>query len=350
MYPGEYTLIGNELSFFTRKLEAQLRFQQIPWHYQFKTEARREELEAKAGTHFIPLLSTPDRWLLQDTISIGPFLNERFSAMPVIPDTPLQRALCFILEDAFNHWLGRVCVHSRWCYPDNVTWVGPRFSANIMLDRSIDVPFTDEELHQLGHLGPAMNQGFGQNACAVNGVGPEQAAAVQADFREMLDVLSAHFAHHRFLLGGRPCLADFALAGASKAHFITDPEPKSWLGQHEAMLTQYTEPFFSDDGLTTGSWSDDNALPDTLSDVLDYFAKTYFVSSAANVTAGLAGEKFYEYDIGHGVTRARTARRLNQARLHVKAELNRCHARDDAALQAMLGQTDILSYYLDQQR
>lgn len=84
--------------------------------------------------------------------------------------------------------------------------------------------------------------------------------------------------------------------------------------------------------------------------MLDYFAKTYFVSSAANVTAGLAGEKFYEYDIGHGVTRARTARRLNQARLHVKAELNRCHARDDAALQAMLGQTDILSYYLDQQR
>ena len=73
MYPGEYTLIGTELSFFTRKLEAQLRFQRIPWRYQFKTEARREALETKAGTHFIPLLSTPDRWLLQDTISIGPF-------------------------------------------------------------------------------------------------------------------------------------------------------------------------------------------------------------------------------------------------------------------------------------
>ena len=134
MYPGEYTLIGNELSFFTRKLEAQLRFQQIPWHYQFKTEARREELEAKAGTHFIPLLSTPDRWLLQDTISIGPFLNERFSAMPVIPDTPLQRALCFILEDAFNHWLGRVCVHSRWCYPDTTS---PRAPMRSEGDRNV---------------------------------------------------------------------------------------------------------------------------------------------------------------------------------------------------------------------
>jgi hypothetical protein len=215
-----------------------------------------------------------------------------------------------------------------------------------MLDRSIDLPFTDEELDQLNHLGPAMNQGFGQNACAVNGVGAEQAAAVQADFLEMLDVLSAHFAHHRFLLGDRPCLADFALAGASKAHFITDPEPKSWLKEHEAMLTQYTEPFFSDEELTVGSWFEDNALPNTLSDLLKYFARTYFVSSAANIEAGLAGEKFYEYDIGHGVTRARTARRLNQARLHVKGELNHCHATEDAALHAMLGQTGILSYYL----
>ena len=29
MYRGEYQLIGSELSFFTRKLEAQLRFQRI---------------------------------------------------------------------------------------------------------------------------------------------------------------------------------------------------------------------------------------------------------------------------------------------------------------------------------
>ena len=41
MYSGDYKLIGSELSFFTRKLEAPLRFQKIPWHYLFKTEERR---------------------------------------------------------------------------------------------------------------------------------------------------------------------------------------------------------------------------------------------------------------------------------------------------------------------
>jgi hypothetical protein len=59
MYRGDYQLIGSEMSFFTRKLETQLRCQQVPWSYLFKTEERKAELEAKAGTHFIPLLMTP---------------------------------------------------------------------------------------------------------------------------------------------------------------------------------------------------------------------------------------------------------------------------------------------------
>ena len=132
MYPGEYLLIGNQLSFFSRKLEAQLRFQQIPWRWLFKTQERGPELEARAGTHFIPLLQTPDRWIISDTIAIGPMLNDRFSEHPVIPTTPAQRSACFILEDALNHWMGRAAVHSRWCYPENVEWVGLRFGANMM--------------------------------------------------------------------------------------------------------------------------------------------------------------------------------------------------------------------------
>ena len=106
MYQGNYELIGSGLSLFTRKLEAQLRFQQIPWRYQFKTQQRSAEFEAGASSHFIPLLQTPDRWLLNDTIAIGPLLNDRFGDRAVIPSTPVQRATCFILEDAFNHWLG----------------------------------------------------------------------------------------------------------------------------------------------------------------------------------------------------------------------------------------------------
>jgi glutathione S-transferase len=348
MYPGEYTLIGNEMSLFTRKLEAQLRFQRIPWQYQYKTQARAAELEARAGTHFIPLLTTPDKWLIHDTIAIGPLLNDRFCQRPVIPSTPLQRACCFILEDAFNHWLGKSAIHSRWCYPENVAWVGPRFAANLMLDRSMELPFSEEELEQFAGVGPMMYEGFGRNVCEVNGVGPDQAASMQADFAAMLDALAAHFAGNDFLLGPRPCLADFALAGASKAHFITDPTPRSWLGKHEAMLLHYTGGFFSDAQDNDSPWLSKDSVPAELPIVLDYLQGSYFRFATANIAAGLAGEKYFEYDYGYEPTRARTQRRLNLARLHVQDELQRLGAEANPDIQALFSGRGILEYYLGQ--
>ena len=79
MYSGTYTLIGQELSMFTRKLEAQLRYQHIPYQMGHSRAARiLTLLTARVGTHFIPILTTPDGWMLNDTISIGPFLHDSF--------------------------------------------------------------------------------------------------------------------------------------------------------------------------------------------------------------------------------------------------------------------------------
>ncbi len=347
MYRGEYQLVGSEMSFFTRKLEAQLRCQQIPWRYRFKTEERKAELEARAGTHFIPLLMTPDKWLLHDTIAIGPLLSERFRERAVIPDTPLQRACCFILEDAFNHWLGRVCVHSRWCYPGNVAWVGPRFGANMVLDRSIDEPFTDAEIEQLTPVGNMMYEGFGKNVCEYNGAGPDQAEKVQADFARMLEALAVHLDANRFLLGDRPCIADFALAGASKAHFVCDPEPRSWLGAHSDLLHEYTARFFGEWPEALAPWPADDAVPETLPVVLNYLQGSYYQSAPANISAGLAGEKYYTFDYGFGTTRARTQKRLNVARLHVRDELLRAGAVDHTGVRALFEGRGILDYYLN---
>ncbi|NND67204.1 MAG: glutathione S-transferase family protein [Halioglobus sp.] len=347
MYRGEYELVGNELSMFTRKLEAQLRFQHIPWRWHFKTFERAPDIEARAGTHFIPVLRTPEKWLIHDTIALGPLLNDRFSETPVIPATPIQRALCFVLEDVFNHWLGRVAVHTRWCYPDNVSWVGPRFGANSVLDRSIEEPLSDEEIEELTPIGKMMYENFGKNVCEYNGVGPDQEESVRADYTRMMTVLAGHFAAHKFLLGDRPCLADFALAGASKAHFITDPVPLEWLGEHRDMLAAYCDRLYGDHDLRDAQWLLDDAVPDSLSAVLDYVQATYLNFARANISAGLAGEKYYEYDYGFGPTRARTQRRLNMARLHVRDELEKVGAANNAGIQALLGERGILTHYLD---
>lgn len=346
MYRGKYGLVGNEMSMFTRKLEAQLRFQQVPWYWHFKTQEGAAIIEARTGSRFIPALITPEKWMIHDTIAIGPLLNDRFRSIPVIPASPLQRSCSFVLEDVFNHWLGRICVHTRWCYPDNVTWVGPRFGANMLLNRSIEEPFTDQELVDLASVGDMMYQDFGKSVCEVNGVGPDQEEAVRGDYSNMLAALEAHFSQHQFLLGPRPCLADFALAGACKAHFVTDPVPKGWLGTYETMLCDYTERLFGKYDFSECDWLADDKVPETLTVILDYVEKTYYRFASANVSAGLAGEKYYEYDYGFGVTQARTQRRLNLARLHVQDELLQLGASANEAITELFRGRGILEYYL----
>jgi glutathione S-transferase len=140
--------------------------------------------------------------------------------------------------------------------------VGLRFGANIiMMDRSIDVPLSGIEQEKLAPIGPMMFKNFGKNVCEVNGVGSDQAAAVRTDFKNMLDALVLHFANNDFLLGDRPCLADFALAGVSKAHFICEPEPESWLGEHRDMLHTHTKRFFSDWQEEFAPWPADDKVP-----------------------------------------------------------------------------------------
>ena len=347
MYRGDYGLVGAELSMFSRKLEAQLRCQQVPWSWLFKTEERAADIEARTGTHFIPALLTPEKWMIHDTIALGPLLNDRFKSIPVIPATPTQRACCFILEDAFNHWLGRICVHTRWCYPENVAWVGPRFGANRLLNRSIEEPFTEQELKDLAPVGEFMYQSFGKNVCDYNGVGPEQAEAVRRDFNALLEALDAHFSRHPFLLGDRPCLADFALAGACKAHFVTDPIPLSWLGDYRDAVIEYTARLFGDEDYTETSWLSADAVPDSLDAVWRYLDTTYFAFARANIKASDAGEKYYEYDYGYGPTRARTQRRLNKARLHVQDELQQLDDDSYVELQEVFADLKILEFYGD---
>jgi len=338
MYRGRYTLTGSELSMFTRKLEAQLRYQSIPFEWNYKSMEKAPAIEARAGTRFIPLLETPDGWLLNDTIAIGPMLHERFAEAPVIPETPALRGACFVLEDFFNHWLPRHALHSRWCYPENVVVAGERFGMNMLLGKSIESTITDAEKSQINGFGKTMLDSFGSAACEVQGAGGDQKEAMQSDYQTMMHLLSDHFEQHDFLLGGRACLADFALVGTAKAHFLLDPEPRSWLGEHLPMLEAYVERVWNASG--TMQWLADDEIPETLAPLFAYAQQTYQRFASESLLAASKGEKFFELDLGTGPFKARSMKRLNKARLHVQDELERC-----GALDSSLKSTGIMDFY-----
>ena len=112
------------------------------------------------------------------------------------------------------------------------------------------------------------------------------------------------------------------------------------------MLFEYTGRFYGEDPTVDDDWLPDDNVPDTLGPILDYLQGSYFQFATANVAAGLAGEKYYEYDYGFGPTRARTQKRLNVARLHVADELRRVQASGNSAVDELFTGRGILEYYL----
>ncbi len=61
-------------------------------------------------------------------------------------------------------------------------------------------------------------------------------------------------------------IADFALAGACKAHFVTEPTPVSWLGDHKEMLFNYTDRVFNAD-TDASQWMGNDELPESLNSI-----------------------------------------------------------------------------------
>jgi hypothetical protein len=122
--------------------------------------------------------------------------------------------------------------------------------------------------------------------------------------------------------------------------------PLRWLGQYRTMLLAYTDRLFGNHRYAERNWLPDDQVPDSLRDVLDYAQTSYFIFARANIAAGLAGEKFYEYDYGYGTTRARTQKRLDLARLHVQDELVQSGAPDNNSVCTLFAGRGILEHYL----
>ena len=95
----KYQLIGAEISYYTGKARAYLRYKGIPFEeVTASAEVFAKTILPKTGVRFIPVLITPEDEAVQDTTEIIDFLEARFPQASVYPDTPLQRLVALLFE------------------------------------------------------------------------------------------------------------------------------------------------------------------------------------------------------------------------------------------------------------
>jgi alpha-beta hydrolase superfamily lysophospholipase/glutathione S-transferase len=263
----EYILYGGELSYYTGKARAYLRFKALPFE---ECVASREVYEniivPGVGAPIVPVLQTAEGLLVQDTTEIIDFLEARHPEPGIYPPGPVQKLVALMLEHYGDEWLLLPAMHYRWsCLDQQYDFIMGEFGAlsapaetrenQIAIGEKVSAPFR-------GSIGP-----LGITEATVDGI--------EASWLELLAQLEAHFEQHPFLLGGRPGIGDFGFMGPLYAHLGRDPVPRAIMEERGPRtydwVCRMNAPVFP-----PGDFLENDEIPETLLPVLETLCRDFY--------------------------------------------------------------------------
>ena len=255
-----YLFYGAEVSLYSGKIRAYLRYKNIPYEERLSTlEVYRQIIVPHIGRRIIPVVCTPQGEYLQDTTAIIDALEPRFPQSPVYPVTPAQRLVALLLEVFGDEWLVMPAMHYRWQRKrQNLRFVLREFGAMLR-------PQAPNWLKPLIGAIPACV--FGGMYQKYFGIGRSMHAALERSYEGFLDEFNTHLAHHRFLLGSRPCIGDFGLVGPLYAHLYRDPWPGKMMRERAPNVARWVERMQHPEPLS-GDFIADDEIPATLLPIL----------------------------------------------------------------------------------
>lgn len=244
-----------QLSFYSGKTRAYLRYKAIPHREKTIRLWDLGTIKKKVGAQVMPVLVTPEGEWLQDSSQIIDELEKRFPLAPVVPATPRQKIAALVLEAWGDEFWLPSAMHYRWSFADNYRLLfrpeagnhllpfAPRFLKNAVSDRSA-----------------SMLRGFLKGL----GVVPAQLPLIERWTLGMLDALELHFAQHQYLLGSKPSIGDFGLIGPLYAHLGRDPVPARELIAKRVHLAAWVQRMQHPEQPQGGAFLPDDEVPATL--------------------------------------------------------------------------------------
>jgi len=242
-----YIFHGADVSYFSGKVRPAFAHKSL-WMREVMPDIL--EIKRRTGLHFFPVVETPDGDMWQDTSNILDRLEAAHPSPPLIPSTPVQRIVAYLIE-LYGDEMGILpAMHYRWSFEESIAKVGIDFST----------PVGDEG-------GGAKFAQRMKGTLPMLGITTESIPAIEAHTRELLDHLSAHFRAHSYLLGDSMSLADCGLMGPFYGHLYRDAVPERLLYQTAFHVCAWIERT-NRPPLDQAGWLEDDALAETLRPVL----------------------------------------------------------------------------------
>lgn len=207
-------------SYFCGKMLAYLRYKEIPHQPIYKDLGEiGSTLSANTGLRQLPAIRTPDGQWMNDTTPMIEWLEEQYPETSVVPEDPVNGFLARLLEDYADEWLWRPAILSRW---------------ESKLDRSLyQHMFVDEFVGGFWSAnrftrylaGKLVHKHQRDKFLQGDGMSKVNREHVWSIYTKTLDRLEAIFQEQPYLLGDKPCIADFGFFGSMFWHFGNDPTP-----------------------------------------------------------------------------------------------------------------------------
>lgn len=253
-----YTHYGWPVSPYSAKTRAYLRYKQIPFEDVCPTARQLAGPIKKAvGAAIMPTIHTSDGEWMQDSSEIIDEFERRFPHRAVVPRTPRQRVVSSLLEFHGDEWLIPLAIHYRWNYPANHKFAIAEFA-------KYGVPLIP------GCIAKPLIRPVARKMAAyreILGITPTTIPGFESFAETLFDQLEAHFEHHDFLLGSRPCIADFAMYATPWAHVWRDPGSRHVFDNRPRCVAWF-ERLNSPSG-EEGAFLSHDEVPETLLPVLE---------------------------------------------------------------------------------
>lgn len=277
---------GVEISYFTGKFEAYLRYKGIP--YESRNLGIREYLwtvPRKLGATQYPSVELPDGRWMSDTTPMIAWLEGEYPDHPVIPADPVSRFFALLIEDYGDEWLWRPAMHYRWNNAADAELASRRLAEEVV---RLPLPLYLRR-RWVRHR---------QTSKFVRRDGVDTVTRPHMDsaYTRLLDRLEPVLAERPFLLGGHPTIADFGLYGSMFRHFSHDPTPARIMRERAPHCWRWVARMWASRGERVGSAELLAGFPPDLEPLLDEVCSTLIPMLIANARAHSAGSREHSFD------------------------------------------------------
>lgn len=277
---------GLVVSYYTGKLEAYLRYKEIPYRLVAFTPTIGRMLRDKTGNSQMPAVELPDGRFMTDTTPIIDWFESQYPTPAVVPSDPLQGFVSRLVEDYAEEWLWRPAMHFRWSYRPDRMHVGRLITDEAMADMPLP-GFVKRIMIRRRQLG---------NYVQRDGVTPETWDHVEGCYFGALDRLSDIFAKRPYLLGDVPTLADFGFFASMFRHFAQDPTASALMRLRAPAVFEWQARLWNARGsLMNGELV--AGIPNDFGPLLSDIGSTYLPYLCANAEAWKAGQRRHDVTI-----------------------------------------------------